>query len=434
VRASAIRRPLIIAVAVVAATIAASRAPAPARAAGIQLQLLTSGLSQPLGIVSAHDGTGRLFIVERGGTVRIWTGTALLPTPFLDVSALLTTTGGEQGLLGLAFHPSYETNGKFFIQYTGTGGDVVIARYTVSGDPNVANPTGTPILTQSHPSFTNHNGGQLQFGPDGYLYIGFGDGGGGGDPDGNGQNVNTLLGKLLRIDVDAGPTYAAPPDNPLVGQPGLDEILAYGLRNPWRFSFDRTTGDLFIADVGQEMYEEIDVQPAGTTALRNYGWKVMEGAHCYAPSTGCDVSGKVLPVLEYDHGLGCAVVGGYRYHGGDVTLLGRYIYGDFCSGRIWVASESGGNWTSSLALDTSLLISSFGEDERGELYLASYGDGALYRVTQAPPAAVGGLAELPSPAVPGDEAITSWWPFFVAAIAAIAGVVGLLAAVRARGQ
>jgi glucose/arabinose dehydrogenase len=424
------RRLLALAFVVVLALWTAAREPAPARAAGIQLHLLTSGLSSPVGIVSAHDGTGRLFIIEQTGTVRIWTGSALLPTPFLDVSSMITQpAGSEQGLLGLAFHPSYETNGRFFIQYTDTTGDLVVARYTVSGDPNVANPSGTTILTQAHPSFTNHNGGQLQFGPDGYLYIGFGDGGGGGDPSGNGQNVNTLLGKLLRIDVDAGPTYAAPADNPLVGLPGRDEILAYGLRNPWRFSFDRDTGDLFVADVGQDIYEEVDLQPAGTTALRNYGWNVMEATHCYAPATGCDTSGKVLPILEYDHSLGCAVVGGYRYRGGDPTLVGRYIYGDFCSGRIWAASQSGSTWTSTVVLDTPLLISSFGEDDAGELYLASYGDGALYRITQAPPHAVGGIAQLPGVAAARRDDATFR---LLAASTALAGAAALSAMLAMR--
>jgi len=389
--------------AMLAAAVVSTMAPGTARraeASGINLHALASGLSQPLGIVSPRDGTGRLFIVERGGTVRIWTGASLLATPFLDISSLITTSGQEQGLLGLVFDPQYKTNGEFYVQYTATNDDLVVARMTVSGNPNVANTTLTPVLTQPHPTYVNHNGGELQFGPDGYLYVGFGDGGGTGDPNGNAQNVNTLLGKLLRIDVHA-PTYTVPPTNPLVGQPGLDEIWAYGLRNPWRFTFDRTTGDLFIADVGQDSLEEIDVQPAGDATLRNYGWNVMEATACYAPPSGCDTSGKTFPVLQYDHSLGCSVTGGYRYRGSDPTLYGKYVYGDFCSGRIWTATQSGSTWSSTLALDTSLLISSFGEDDAGELYLAGFADGTLYRITDPqPPARVGGIAQRPDAIAP----------------------------------
>lgn len=354
-----------------------------AEAAGIALDQLATGLSQPLGIVNAGDGSDRLFIVEKGGLIRIWDGNALLGTPFLDVSGIITDpAGAEQGLLGLVFHPNYEANGFFYITYTNVSGSVVVRRYTVSANPDVANAaSGATILTQAHPGETNHNSGQLQFGPDGYLYIGLGDGGGAGDPNNNAQNNNTLLGKLVRIDVDGGSPYAIPADNPLVGVAGLDEIWANGLRNAWRFSFDRLTGDLFIADVGQNALEEVNFQAAGVTSLRNYGWRVMEGTACYNPSSGCDTSGKTLPIIEYGHSLGCSVTGGYRYRGGDATLYGKYIYGDFCSGRIWTAAESGGTWSSTQVLDTSETIATFGEDESGELYLAGFGSGRLYKIT-----------------------------------------------------
>jgi glucose/arabinose dehydrogenase len=386
-----------------------SRGRAPrAEAAGIALDELADGFAQPLGVVDAGDGSGRLFVVEKGGLIKIWDGDSVLPAPFLDVSSLVTNpAASEQGLLGLVFHPDYESNGYFYINYTDVNGDTRIARYHVSGNPNIADAgSASPVLFVDQPN-ANHNGGQMQFGPDGYLYIGLGDGGGIGDPDANGQDIETLLGKILRIDVDGATPYAIPGDNPFVGTAGLDEIWAYGLRNPWRFSFDRLTGDLFIADVGQSNYEEVNVQPAGSTAAINYGWRVMEGTHCYDPATGCDTTGKTPPVIEYDHGLGCSVTGGYRYSGGDATLYGKYVYGDFCSGRIWTATESGGVWTPTLALDTTLLISSFGEDAAGELYVLGYGDGKLYRITEGTDGDGDGVGDLndncPSDANGGQE-------------------------------
>jgi hypothetical protein len=392
----------------------------PAEAAGVALVELADGLEQPLGITHAGDGSGRLFVVEQVGTIRIYTGGALLDDPFLDVSALITTpAASEQGLLGLAFHPDYDSNGYFYINYTDADGDTMIARYSVSADPDLADPdSGLPILTIEQPA-ANHNGGQLQFGPDGYLYVGMGDGGGAGDPEENAEDVDTLLGKLLRIDVDSATPYAVPPDNPLVGAPGLDEIWAYGLRNPWRFSFDRLNGDLFIADVGQWTYEEVNLQPAGDTQLHNYGWDIMEGAHCFEPASGCNTSGKVLPILEYDHGLGCSITGGYRYRGGDPTLYGKYIYGDFCSGRIWSANENSGSWASTLELDTGVMISSFGEDDAGELYVADYGGGRLYGITGGAPAqdtdgdGCSDDAESgPNPSTGGDRDPEDPWDFY----------------------
>jgi hypothetical protein len=400
---------LLAAISAVMFSIDVSRGRTPrAEAAGIALDELAGGFTQPLGVVDANDGSGRLFVVEKGGLIRIWDGDSVLPAPFLDVSSLVTNPAeSEQGLLGLVFHPDYESNGYFYINYTDVNGDTRIVRYHVSANPDVADAgSAAPVLFVDQPN-VNHNGGQMQFGPDGYLYIGLGDGGGIGDPNANGQNVETLLGKILRVDVDSATPYAVPADNPLVGVAGLDEIWAYGLRNPWRFSFDRLTGDLFIADVGQSNWEEVNFQPQGSTAAINYGWRVMEGTHCYDPATGCDTSGKTLPVIEYDHGLGCSVTGGYRYRGADATLYGKYVYGDFCSGRIWTATESAGTWTPALALDTGLLISSFGEDAAGELYVVGYVDGKLYRITEVADGDGDGIGDAidncPSDVNPGQE-------------------------------
>jgi glucose/arabinose dehydrogenase len=360
-------------------SVQASSKPDPAAAASIDLVPVHTGtVASPVGIVNAGDA--RLFVIEQAGRIRIISGGAVLPTPFLDVSTLLSTTGGERGLLGLAFHPNYPANPSFYIDYTETDGDIVIARYTVSGDPNVANAAGTPILTIPHSSESNHNGGQLQFGPDGYLYIAVGDGGGGGDVPNNAQNINVLLGKILRIDVNA-PLYAIPATNPFAGAtPGLDEIWAFGLRNPWRFTFDRVTNDMYIGDVGQNATEEIDFQPASGGGGRNYGWRLMEGSNCFNPSSGCNPGGLILPILEYGHNPECSVTGGYRYRGPQPSIAGTYFYADYCSGRIWGATLSGSTWSSVELLDTSLLISTFGEGSNGELYLADQGGGKIYRI------------------------------------------------------
>jgi Glucose / Sorbosone dehydrogenase/FG-GAP-like repeat len=350
----------------------------------------------PTAIVHAGDGSGRLFIALQGGQILIHDGTLLLPTPFLDISTLVSCCG-ERGLLGLAFHQQYTTNGLFYVYYTNTGGDVVIARYAVSGDPNRAEPTGTILLTIPHPSFANHNGGQLAFGPDGYLYIGVGDGGGAGDSANNAQNLGSLLGKILRIDVGVIP-YAIPPTNPFVGiSNARGEIWAYGLRNPWRFSFDRLTGDVFIGDVGQNAWEEIDFQSASSSGGANYGWRRMEGAHCFNPSSGCNDDTLVLPIIEYPHAVvggnlvpDCSVTGGYRYRGPSVPeLAGRYAFGDLCSGRMLAAAPSGTTWTVAELLDTPYVISTFGEDQSGELYVAHHDatDGAVYRVVPTIPRA-----------------------------------------------
>jgi glucose/arabinose dehydrogenase len=350
---------------------------------GIALELVASGLARPVTITHAGDGSGRLFIVQQGGKILIHDGTQVRPTPFLDLASLVSCCG-EQGLLGLAFHPQYAGNGLFYVNYTNIAGNTVIARYHISADPNVADPGSAAVLLTIAQPFSNHNGGQLQFGPDGYLYIGMGDGGSAGDPGNRAQNLGELLGKILRIDVNGDPPYAIPPSNPFIGTTGArGEIWALGVRNPWRFSFDRLTGDLFIADVGQSNWEEVNLQAASSPGGENYGWRRMEGTHCFNPSTNCNDGSLTLPVLEYDHSLGCSVTGGYRYRGSRFqSLYGTYVYGDYCSGRIWGAVGGAGGMTSALLLDTALLISTFGEDEDGELYVAHHGaaDGAMYRI------------------------------------------------------
>jgi glucose/arabinose dehydrogenase len=350
----------------------------------LNLQPVISGLRSPVDIRTAGDGSGRLFIVEKRGTIQVAHGGQLLEPPFLDLRPIVGSSGTEQGLLGLAFHPRYRDNGLFFVNYTDTNGDTVVARYQVSADPDVADPgTGAVILFQDQP-YANHNGGNLVFGPDGYLWIGLGDGGSGGDPQRNGQNGATWLGKLLRIDVDGGFPYVVPPDNPFVGWPGsLPESWAMGLRNPWRYTFDRLTGDLWIGDVGQNTWEEVDFVPAGSSGGLNFGWNVAEGNHCFRGST-CDLSPFVAPVAEYLTGAeGCAVVGGYVYRGAAYpAMYGTYLYADECSGRVWsLTRDEAGNWRNVELLRARVNISSFGEDEAGELYVAGYGDGTIYRVT-----------------------------------------------------
>jgi glucose/arabinose dehydrogenase len=346
--------------------------------------------------VNAGDGSGRLFVVEQTGHIRLFKNGAFNATDFLDIHTVVNYDGGERGLLGAAFHPNYVNNGFFYVYYTDLSSPVynlTIARYTVSADPDVADPASAQIVLQiPHPVNTNHNGGNLVFGPvDHYLYMGTGDGGGGGDVPNNAQNKNILLGKLLRIDVDgtgAVPCgqstpmpYAIPPTNPFVGVDGCDEIWAYGVRNPWRFEFDRETADMIMADVGQELYEEVDFQPASSAGGENYGWHLMEGLHCYNPPTNCDDGSLTLPVLEETHANGwCAIVGGFRYRGAAIPgLTGVYLYGDLCLGEIWAATESAGIWTAQRLLDPSLTISSFGQDEAGELYVVDLG-GAVYRI------------------------------------------------------
>lgn len=357
----------------------------------VELEAIVAGLPRPVAITHAPDGSGRMFFTLLAGRIVVYDGEKVLPIPFLDIEADVSCCG-ERGLFSVAFHPQFATNGYFFVSYTDNDGDSVIARYTVAPPgANRADAASEVVLLTIDQPFQNHNGGQLHFGPDGYLYIGTGDGGSGGDPLDNGQDLATLLGKLLRIDVDVEGNgalpYEVPADNPFVlDATARHEIWAYGLRNPWRFSFDRFTGDLFIGDVGQNAWEEIDFQPSTSPGGENYGWRLMEGAHCFNPSSNCNDGSLVLPILEYGHSPECSVTGGYRYRGGAIPELdGRYVYGDLCSGRIWGASESGGGtWSTEELLDTSLSITSFGEDDAGELYVTGYADvnGGIYRFVE----------------------------------------------------
>jgi glucose/arabinose dehydrogenase len=354
----------------------------------IDLTEVLVGLSNPIAVSSAGDS--RLFVVEQTGKIAIVQGGANVGT-FLDVSSLISCCG-ERGLLGLAFHPQYASNGRFFVRYTDAAGDVRISEFHVSSNPNVADPSsGKILLTIPHPSFANHNGGVIAFGPDGDLYIGTGDGGSGGDPNNHGQSLSTLLGKMLRIDVDhtsAGAPYAIPASNPFAGQDGLDaEIFAYGLRNPYSFSFDRQTGDLWIGDVGQDLWEEVDRATAATGGGRgdNFGWSVMEGSHCYKPATDCSTGGKVMPVAEYAHGAGdstgCAIIGGFVYRGtANPALAGRYLFGDNCSGNIWdIAAAGPASQPPQLLLSSGLHVTGWGQGADGELYLVA-SNGGLYRL------------------------------------------------------
>jgi hypothetical protein len=353
-------------------------ASAPPPATSIVLTQVAAGFTSPVAITNAGDGSGRLFVVEQGGAVRIVRNGAVEPRPFLNISSQVTA-GGEQGLLGLAFPSGFSTRQSFYINYINRNGigNTVIARIAVGGDPDLADPFSRQELLTIVQPFANHNGGQLAFGLDGFLYVGSGDGGSGGDPQGNGQNTASLLGKILRLDVLSGAfPYAVPAGNPF-----NTEVWAYGLRNPWRFSFDRQSGDLFLADVGQAEREEINFQPAGSGAGANYGWNTMEGSLCFL-TPSCSSAGLVLPVAEYDHSSGdCSVTGGYMYRGGAASLRGTYLYGDFCSGRIWGLRHNGIAWENRLLLDSTLLISTFGEDESGDLHVADYATGVIYRIT-----------------------------------------------------
>jgi len=343
-----------------------------------------SGLELPVDIQNANDGTGRLFIVEKRGRILILQNNQLLPQPFLDIRSEVDSKANEQGLLGLAFHPNYAQNGTFFIYYINLNGNSVVARLNVSADnPNLADLASEVDLLHVSQPFTNHNGGSLAFGPDGYLYIGLGDGGSKGDPDRNGQSLQTLLGKILRISIDLGDTYAIPPDNPFAGGGGLPEIWAYGLRNPWRFSFDQLTGDLYIGDVGQDLWEEVDFVRAGTPGGMNFGWSYYEGTHPYQDQPPASAS-FTSPVAEYAHSEDCSVTGGYIYRGSALPeWQGVYLYGDYCSGRIrGLIQSSQDNWESKVLFSTSAKISAFGVDEAGEIYLADYGSGALLRLTR----------------------------------------------------
>ncbi|MXX10873.1 MAG: PQQ-dependent sugar dehydrogenase [Nitrospira sp. SB0675_bin_23] len=352
---------------------ALSQTPQPADARIALTPVLTQGLVQPVFIGHAGDHSQRLFILEQPGRIRILRDGTLNASAFLDVSGRVEF-GGEMGLLGLAFHPRFSENGRFFINYTRKpDGATVVAEFQVSQNPDRALHNETILLTVPQP-YTNHNGGMLAFGPDGYLYIATGDGGAGGDPENRGQTPNTLLGKMLRIDVDRGDSYGIPPDNPFAKQHSGREIFALGFRNPWRFSFDRQTGRLWAADVGQNQWEEINVVEAGN----NYGWRIMEGNHCFLPPRGCSTTGLTRPVAEYrNQSPSCAVTGGYVYRGKRVDFLqGTYVFGDYCSGRIMGLIDG----QPLVLLASGLRISSFGEDEAGELYVVDHG-GGIYTIT-----------------------------------------------------
>jgi glucose/arabinose dehydrogenase len=342
-----------------------------------QFVQIAAELNRPVYVT--HAGDERLFVVEQDGIIRVIENGVVQAEPFLDVSTIVNTDGLERGLLGLAFHPDYANNGWFFINYTSLNADDTVARYTVSANnPNVAEPASAAEILRIEDPYPNHNAGQLAFGPDGYLYVGTGDGGSAGDPHGNGQNRQALLGKMLRLNVDGDLPYTIPDDNPYVGDDTIaPEIWAWGLRNPWRYSFDRLTGDLYIADVGQNQWEEINFQPANSSGGENYGWNVLEGSHAYSQQPAPE--NVVMPIAEYDHGQGCSVTGGYVYRG---TLLpdlqGTYFFGDWCSGTVWTTRrDDAGNWQTGVQMNTGRQISSFGEDVHGELFLVDYSGNIL---------------------------------------------------------
>lgn len=355
------------------ATEASPASPTP-QAGDVRWIPVVDGLSQPVGL--AHTDDDRLFVVERGGTIRIVQAGTLAPQPFLDITGLVGSDNTEQGLLGLAFHPRFRQNGFFYVDYTDVRGNTVIARYHADPGSMAADPNSEHVILRVQQPFPNHNGGQLAFGPDGMLYIGLGDGGSQGDPNGNGQSLDTLLAKVLRIDVDAGDPYGIPANNPFARGGGRPEIWAYGLRNPWRFAFDRLTGDLYIADVGQDAWEEIDFQPAGSPGGANYGWNLREGLHAYA---GDSTAGMVDPVAEYSHDQGCAVIGGAVIRAPSLPAWqGTYLFGDYCSGRVWGLTNVAGTWQTRLLFKTPYHITSFGEDQAGEVYMADFGGSLLH--------------------------------------------------------
>lgn len=359
----------------------------------IAVRQILSGLDDPVFVTHAGDGSQRLFIVEKPGIIRIMADGKLLPRPFLDISNRVRSSGSEQGLLGLAFPPNFSDTGYFFVNYTGRDDGTVVARFQVSADPNLADASSQFTVLQIAQPAANHNGGMLAFGPDGHLWIGMGDGGSANDRFGNGQNPATLLGKMLRLDVTSDPArpYIVPADNPWVtadwnGRDVRDEVWAVGLRNPWRYSFDRLTGDLWLADVGQDTFEEVNYVPAEQKGYPNgglnFGWPIMEGTHCFPASANCDRAGLFIPVTDYTHAEGgCSVTGGYVYRGAQFpTLDGVYFFGDYCSGFIWALhTTEDGAWRPDRVLQSGLAISSFGEDEAGELYVTDL-SGGLYRL------------------------------------------------------
>jgi glucose/arabinose dehydrogenase len=329
-----------------------------------------------------------MFVVEQPGRIRIVSTTGLARAPFLDITDRVNSRGNEQGLLGLAFHPRFADNGLFFVNYTDRGDHNVIARFQVSADPALADAATETIMVSVDDPFGNHNGGVLAFGPEGYLYAGLGDGGSANDPFGNGQNTSSLLGKILRLDVDAAEPYGIPGDNPFSSGGGSPEVWAYGLRNPWRLSFDSATGDLFIGDVGQGAWEEVDYLQVGTPGGVNFGWDYREGTHAFegSPPQGLQLSD---PIAEYSHNEGgCSITGGYVYRGSMPEWTGIYLYGDYCTGYMWgllrsAGQVSGPDWQSLLLFETGANITTFGQDGDGEVYLADRG-GGIYRLQRTP--------------------------------------------------
>ncbi len=388
---------------------AACLAPAAAAGQGLELaaELVANGLIRPVALVAPDDGSGRLLVAEQTGAIRIVRDGVVEPQPFLDLSSEIGCCG-ELGLLGLVLHPDFAANGSFYVAYTELAAnaagarDLLVVRFSVSADPDLADAASGLLLLRVVQPFTNHNGGHLAFGPDGYLYIGSGDGGSGGDPLDRGQALDTLLGKILRIDVDGadpGRAYAVPADNPFAGDAlagcaescpagpcgdTCDEIWVYGLRNPWRFGFDPANGDLYIGDVGQFAWEEVDYQPAGSLGGENYGWRRMEGGHCYNPPSECNDGSLSLPVLEYSHDVGCSITGGEVYRGaGHPRLDGVYLYADYCTGLVsGTVPRCDGAWESRTLVDLPFLVSSFGRDTGDEVYVLDYdlSDGAVYRL------------------------------------------------------
>lgn len=349
------------------------------------LEPFAEGLERPIGVTNAADGSGQLFVNEQAGRVRVVDADGQLrEQPFVDLTDRISA-GGERGLLGLAFHPDYGTNRRLFVNYTDREGNTVISELRASADGQTADPDSEKVLLRVDQPYANHNGGQLAFGPDGYLYIGLGDGGSGGDPHGNGQNTNVLLGKILRIDVDSpaagDKAYAVPADNPFVDGGGAPEVWAFGLRNPWRFSFDAATGDLYIGDVGQNQWEEIDRLPAGSPGGANFGWNVTEGRHCYQDSS-CDQRPFILPIAEYSHdGGNCSVTGGSVYRGSAMRdLVGIYVMADYCSGRVFTLNVDEGTTTPKQVAQTDAAITSFGTAEDGEIYATDQSGGTLLHV------------------------------------------------------
>ena len=358
----------------------------------LAIDTVASGLSNPLFVTFAPGDSTRIFILEQLGRIRIIKNDILLAKAFLDIDSIVNSASNERGLLGLAFHPDFQSNGYFYVNYSNAGGATVVARYSVTSNPDSANANSRFDIIMISQPFSNHNGGMIAFGPDdGYLYIGMGDGGSGGDPGNRAQNKKNQLGKILRLDIDGGSPYAVPPTNPFVGDTSyLPEIWALGLRNPWRFSFDKELHDLYIGDVGQGVYEEVSFQDASSGGGENYGWRLKEGYHCYDPPNQCDtILGLTDPVTEYAHGgspFRCSVTGGYVYRGCAMPdIQGRYFYGDYCSGQIWSFRYDGTTKSDSVQHTADLgagaiSISSFGEDYFGELYICSLDNGRVLKI------------------------------------------------------